>query len=146
VVVAFMGLVSTWLPFLSSQIMRAGSRAGISVAVAGAAAGAGEMRCGLWRAVPAARAEFMPFILALNVSSRWAFAGLVAGDLAEPAAARPDHLEGRGAAGESGLRARGHADHAARRCWLHVVGRTPVFRGKVAAGPAAITELLQPAR
>ena len=40
VVVAFMGLVSTWLPFLSSRSWRAGSKAAISC---------GCRRCRCWR-------------------------------------------------------------------------------------------------
>ena len=104
VVVAFMGLVSTWLPFLSSQVMarwfESGNFLWLSPVPLLALANAVLVVAGC----PAARR-----IPALHPGADVLCAGLRrvgAGDLAEPVAAGPDHLEGGRAARESGIRPR----------------------------------------
>ena len=104
VVVAFMGLVSTWLPFLSSQIMARWFESGNFLWLSPVPLLALVNAVWLWRAVMR-RAEYA----ALHPGADVLRAGLRragAGHLAEPVAAGPDHLEGGRAAGESGIRAR----------------------------------------
>ena len=73
----------------------------------------------LWRAVMR-RADYAPFILALTFFAL-GFAGLVLGIWPNMRAAGADDLGGGRAAVVAGLRARRHADHAARGARLHVV-------------------------
>ena len=63
VVVAFMGLVSTWLPFLSSQIMARWFESGNFVWLSPVPILALVNAVALWRAVMQ-RADYLPFILA----------------------------------------------------------------------------------
>jgi cytochrome d ubiquinol oxidase subunit II len=65
VVVAFMGLVSTWLPFLSSQIMSRWFESGNFVYLSPVPLLALVNAVALWRAVMR-RADYMPFIFALT--------------------------------------------------------------------------------
>lgn len=65
VVVAFMGLVSTWLPFLSSQIMARWFESGNFVWLSPVPILALINAVALWRAVMK-RADYLPFILALT--------------------------------------------------------------------------------
>ena len=65
VVVAFMGLVSTWLPFLSSQIMARWFESGNFVWLSPVPILALVNAVALWRAVMK-RADYLPFILALT--------------------------------------------------------------------------------
>jgi cytochrome bd ubiquinol oxidase subunit II len=77
VVVAFMGLVSTWLPFLSSQIMARWFESGNFVWLSPVPLLALINAIALWRAVMR-RAEHAPFILALTFFGL-GFLGLVLG-------------------------------------------------------------------
>jgi cytochrome bd ubiquinol oxidase subunit II len=77
VVVAFMGLVSTWLPFLSSQIMARWFETGNFVWLSPVPLLALINAVALWRAVMH-RAEYAPFILALTFFGL-GFLGLVLG-------------------------------------------------------------------
>ena len=77
VVVAFMGLVSTWLPFLSSQIMARWFESGNFVWLSPVPLLALINAVALWRAVMR-RAEYAPFILALTFFGL-GFLGLVLG-------------------------------------------------------------------
>ena len=77
VVVAFMGLVSTWLPFLSSQVMARWFEGGHLLWLSPVPLLALANAVWLWRAV-VRRAEYMPFILALTFFAL-GFAGLVLG-------------------------------------------------------------------
>jgi cytochrome bd ubiquinol oxidase subunit II len=77
VVVAFMGLVSTWLPFLSSQIMARWFESGNFVWLSPVPLLALINAVALWRAVMH-RAESAPFILALTFFGL-GFLGLVLG-------------------------------------------------------------------
>jgi cytochrome d ubiquinol oxidase subunit II len=77
VVVAFMGLVSTWLPFLSSQIMARWFESGNFVWLSPVPLLALINAIALWRAVMH-RAEYAPFILALTFFGL-GFLGLVLG-------------------------------------------------------------------
>jgi cytochrome d ubiquinol oxidase subunit II len=77
VVVAFMGLVSTWLPFLSSQVMARWFESGNFVWLSPVPLLALANAVWLWRAV-VRRAEYAPFILALTFFAL-GFAGLVLG-------------------------------------------------------------------
>jgi cytochrome d ubiquinol oxidase subunit II len=77
VVVAFMGLVSTWLPFLSSQVMARWFEGSNFLWLSPVPALALANAVWLWRAV-VRRAEYMPFILALTFFAL-GFAGLVLG-------------------------------------------------------------------
>ena len=77
VVVAFMGLVSTWLPFLSSQIMARWFESGNFVWLSPVPLLALINAVALWRAVMH-RAEYAPFILALTFFGL-GFLGLVLG-------------------------------------------------------------------
>jgi cytochrome d ubiquinol oxidase subunit II len=77
VVVAFMGLVSTWLPFLSSQVMARWFESGNFVWLSPVPLLALANAVWLWRAVMR-RAEYAPFILALTFFAL-GFAGLVLG-------------------------------------------------------------------
>jgi cytochrome bd ubiquinol oxidase subunit II len=77
VVVAFMGLVSTWLPFLSSQIMARWFETGNFVWLSPVPLFALINAVALWRAVMH-RAEYAPFILALTFFGL-GFLGLVLG-------------------------------------------------------------------
>ncbi len=77
VVVAFMGLVSTWLPFLSSQVMARWFESGNFVWLSPVPLLALANAVWLWQAVMR-RAEYMPFILALTFFAL-GFAGLVLG-------------------------------------------------------------------
>jgi cytochrome bd ubiquinol oxidase subunit II len=77
VVVAFMGLVSTWLPFLSSQIMARWFESGNFVWLSPVPLLALINAVALWRAVMR-RAESAPFILALTFFGL-GFLGLVLG-------------------------------------------------------------------
>jgi cytochrome d ubiquinol oxidase subunit II len=77
VVVAFMGLVSTWLPFLSSQVMARWFESGNFVWLSPVPLLALANAVWLWRAVMR-RADYAPFILALTFFAL-GFAGLVLG-------------------------------------------------------------------
>jgi cytochrome bd ubiquinol oxidase subunit II len=77
VVVAFMGLVSTWLPFLSSQVMARWFEGSNFLWLSPVPLLALANAVWLWRAV-LRRAEYMPFILALTFFAL-GFAGLVLG-------------------------------------------------------------------
>jgi cytochrome d ubiquinol oxidase subunit II len=77
VVVAFMGLVSTWLPFLSSQVMARWFEGSNLLWLSPVPLLALANAVWLWRAV-LRRAEYMPFILALTFFAL-GFAGLVLG-------------------------------------------------------------------
>jgi cytochrome bd ubiquinol oxidase subunit II len=77
VVVAFMGLVSTWLPFLSSQVMARWFEGSNFLWLSPVPLLALANAVWLWRAV-VRRAEYMPFILALTFFAL-GFAGLVLG-------------------------------------------------------------------
>src|SRR5687767_6677382 len=77
VVVAFMGLVSTWLPFLSSQVMARWFESGNFLWLSPVPLLALANAVWLWRAV-VRRADYMPFILALTFFAL-GFAGLVLG-------------------------------------------------------------------
>jgi cytochrome bd ubiquinol oxidase subunit II len=77
VVVAFMGLVSTWLPFLSSQIMARWFETGNFVWLSPVPLLALINAVALWRAVMH-RAEYAPFILAMTFFGL-GFLGLVLG-------------------------------------------------------------------
>jgi cytochrome d ubiquinol oxidase subunit II len=77
VVVAFMGLVSTWLPFLSSQIMARWFESGNFVWLSPVPLLALVNAVALWRAVMR-RADYAPFILALTFFGL-GFVGLVLG-------------------------------------------------------------------
>jgi cytochrome d ubiquinol oxidase subunit II len=77
VVIAFMGLVSTWLPFLSSQVMARWFEGGNFLWLSPVPLLALANAVWLWRAV-VRRAEYMPFILALTFFAL-GFAGLVLG-------------------------------------------------------------------
>jgi cytochrome bd ubiquinol oxidase subunit II len=77
VVVAFMGLVSTWLPFLSSQVMARWFEGSNLLWLSPVPLLALANAVWLWRAV-VRRAEYMPFILALTFFAL-GFAGLVLG-------------------------------------------------------------------
>ena len=77
VVVAFMGLVSTWLPFLSSQVMARWFEGGNFLWLSPVPLLALANAVWLWRAV-VRRAEYLPFILALTFFAL-GFAGLVLG-------------------------------------------------------------------
>jgi cytochrome d ubiquinol oxidase subunit II len=77
VVVTFMGLVSTWLPFLSSQIMARWFESGNFVWLSPVPLLALINAVALWRAVMR-RAESAPFILALTFFGL-GFLGLVLG-------------------------------------------------------------------
>ncbi len=77
VVVAFMGLVSTWLPFLSSQIMARWFESGNFVWLSPVPLLALVNAVVLWRAVMR-RADYAPFILALTFFGL-GFVGLVLG-------------------------------------------------------------------
>lgn len=77
VVVAFMGLVSTWLPFLSSQIMARWFESGNFVWLSPVPVLALANAVLLWRAVMR-RAEYLPFILGLSFFAL-GFIGLVVG-------------------------------------------------------------------
>jgi cytochrome d ubiquinol oxidase subunit II len=77
VVVAFMGLVSTWLPFLSSQVMARWFESGNFVYLSPVPLLALANAVWLWRAVMR-RADYAPFILALTFFAL-GFAGLVLG-------------------------------------------------------------------
>jgi len=77
VVVAFMGLVSTWLPFLSSQVMARWFEGGNFLWLSPVPLLALANAVWLWRAV-VRRAEYMPFILALTFFAL-GFAGLLLG-------------------------------------------------------------------
>ncbi len=77
VVVAFMGLVSTWLPFLSSQIMARWFESGNFIYLSPVPLLALINAIALWRAVMR-RAEYAPFILALTFFLL-GFVGLVLG-------------------------------------------------------------------
>ena len=119
VVVAFMGLVSTWLPFLSSQVMARWFESGNFLWLSPVPLLALANAVWLWRAVMR-RADYAPFILALTFFAL-GFAGLVLGIW--PNLLPPDlsYLEGGRPAQQSGLRARRHASHVARGAGLHVV-------------------------
>jgi cytochrome d ubiquinol oxidase subunit II len=77
VVVAFMGLVSAWLPFLSSQIMARWFESGNFVYLSPIPLLAIANGVALWRAVMR-RAEYAPFVLALTFFAL-GFLGLVIG-------------------------------------------------------------------
>ena len=77
VVVAFMGLVSTWLPFLSSQVMARWFEGSNFLWLSPVPLFALANAVWLWRAV-VRRAEYLPFILALTFFAL-GFAGLVLG-------------------------------------------------------------------
>jgi cytochrome bd ubiquinol oxidase subunit II len=77
VVVAFMGLVSTWLPFLSSQVMARWFEGGNFLWLSPVPLAALANAVWLWRAV-LRRAEYQPFVLALTFFGL-GFAGLVLG-------------------------------------------------------------------
>lgn len=77
VVVAFMGLVSTWLPFLSSQIMARWFESGNFIWLSPVPLLALINAIALWRAVMR-RAEYAPFVLALTFFGL-GFLGLVLG-------------------------------------------------------------------
>jgi cytochrome d ubiquinol oxidase subunit II len=77
VVVAFMGLVSTWLPFLSSQVMARWFEGSNFLWLSPVPLLALANAVWLWRAV-VRRAEYIPFILALTFFAL-GFAGLVLG-------------------------------------------------------------------
>lgn len=77
VVVAFMGLVSTWLPFLSSQVMARWFEGSNLLWLSPVPLLALANAVWLWRAV-LRRAEYMPFILALSFFAL-GFAGLLLG-------------------------------------------------------------------
>ena len=77
VVVAFMGLVSTWLPFLSSQIMARWFESGLFVYLSPVPLAALVNAVMLWLAVMR-RAEHAPFILALTFFAL-GFVGLIVG-------------------------------------------------------------------
>jgi cytochrome d ubiquinol oxidase subunit II len=77
VVVAFMGLVSTWLPFLSSQVMARWFDSGNFLWLSPVPLLALANAVWLWRAV-LRRAEYMPFLLALTFFAL-GFGGLVLG-------------------------------------------------------------------
>jgi cytochrome bd ubiquinol oxidase subunit II len=77
VVVVFMGLVSTWLPFLSSQVMARWFESGNFLWLSPVPLLALANAVWLWRAV-LRRAEYLPFILALTFFAL-GFAGLVLG-------------------------------------------------------------------
>jgi cytochrome d ubiquinol oxidase subunit II len=77
VVIAFMGLVSTWLPFLSSQVMARWFQGSNFLWLSPVPLLALANAAWLWRAV-LRRAEYMPFILALTFFAL-GFAGLVLG-------------------------------------------------------------------
>jgi cytochrome bd ubiquinol oxidase subunit II len=77
VVVAFMGLVSTWLPFLSSQVMARWFEGSNFLWLSPVPLLAIANAVWLWRAV-LRRAEYLPFILALTFFAL-GFAGLVLG-------------------------------------------------------------------
>jgi len=77
VVVAFMGLVSAWLPFLSSQIMTRWFESGHFIYLSPIPLLAIANAVALWRAVMR-RAEYAPFILALTFFAL-GFIGLVIG-------------------------------------------------------------------
>jgi cytochrome d ubiquinol oxidase subunit II len=77
VVVAFMGLVSAWLPFLSSQIMARWFESGKFVYLSPIPLLAIANGVALWRAVMR-RAEYAPFVLALTFFAL-GFLGLVIG-------------------------------------------------------------------
>jgi len=77
VVVAFMGLVSTWLPFLSSQVMARWFEGSNLLWLSPVPLLALANAVWLWRAV-LRRAEYMPFILALTFFAL-GFVGLVLG-------------------------------------------------------------------
>jgi cytochrome bd ubiquinol oxidase subunit II len=76
-VVAFMGLVSTWLPFLSSQVMARWFESGNFLWLSPVPLLALANAVWLWRAV-IQRADSLPFILALTFFAL-GFAGLVLG-------------------------------------------------------------------
>lgn len=77
VVVAFMGLVSAWLPFLSSQVMARWFESGNFLWLSPIPLLALANAIALWRAVMR-RAEVAPFVLALSFFAL-GFAGLVIG-------------------------------------------------------------------
>jgi cytochrome bd ubiquinol oxidase subunit II len=77
VVVAFMGLVSTWLPFLSSQIMMRWFESGNFIWLSPVPALALVNAIALWRAVMR-RANYAPFVLALTFFAL-GFVGLLLG-------------------------------------------------------------------
>jgi cytochrome d ubiquinol oxidase subunit II len=77
IVVAFMGLVSTWLPFLSSQVMARWFEGSNFLWLSPVPLLALANAVWLWRAV-VRRAEYMPFILALTFFAL-GFAGLLLG-------------------------------------------------------------------
>jgi cytochrome d ubiquinol oxidase subunit II len=77
VVVAFMGLVSTWLPFLSSQVMARWFEGSNFLWLSPVPLFALANAVWLWRAV-VRRAEYLPFILALTFFVL-GFAGLLLG-------------------------------------------------------------------
>ena len=77
VVVAFMGLVSTWLPFLSSQIMARWFESGNFVWLSPVPTLALINAVALWRAVMN-RADYLPFILGLTFFGL-GFIGLLVG-------------------------------------------------------------------
>ena len=77
IVVAFMGLVSTWLPFLSSQIMARWFESGNFVWLSPVPLLALVNAVALWRAVMR-RADYLPFIFALSFFAL-GFIGLVLG-------------------------------------------------------------------
>lgn len=77
VVVAFMGLVSTWLPFLSSQIMARWFESGNFVWLSPVPILALVNAVALWRAVMK-RADYLPFILGLTFFGL-GFVGLLLG-------------------------------------------------------------------
>jgi cytochrome d ubiquinol oxidase subunit II len=77
VVVAFMGLVSTWLPFLNSQIMARWFESGLFLWLSPVPLLALVNAIMLWRAVMR-RADYAPFILALTFFVL-GFAGLLLG-------------------------------------------------------------------
>jgi cytochrome d ubiquinol oxidase subunit II len=77
VVVAFMGLVSTWLPFLSSQIMARWFESGNFIWLSPVPALALLNAIALWRAVMR-RADYLPFVFALSFFAL-GFVGLLLG-------------------------------------------------------------------
>ena len=117
VVVAFMGLVSTWLPFLSSQVMSRWFEGGNFLWLSPVPLLALANAVWLWQAV-VRRADYMPFILALTFFAL-GFVGLVLGIW--PNLLPPDLTIWKAAAPPQSQGARGHADHAACGTRLHVV-------------------------
>jgi cytochrome bd-type quinol oxidase subunit 2 len=136
VVVAFMGLVSTWLPFLSSQVMARWFESGNFVWLSPVPLLALANAVWLWQAV-VRRADYMPFILALSFFAL-GFVGLVLGiwpnllppDLSIWEAAAPPESQGFVLAGTLIM-------------LPAVLGYTwwsySVFRGKVRLPPTAAT-------